>query len=339
MVTHWDNIPFHIRPLSRQARELYARITRGDVVTAAAADEGPLEELRSCQLVTADPDQPDLLVPLDPQEAGRRYLQAGLQDLADRAQRMAAIPDAADELAVHYERARQHSDEGFEFLPEPELVNARIEVAIRRAECELLTAQPGGPRTRKMLDIALDRDAEALQRGVTVRTLYRDSVRDDRVTRTWATLMTQKGSQFRTLASPFQRCIIVDRRQAFISDYAPGAHPNSAWHVRGQAMVGFVVAVFEDAWRRADVWSGDPRTVDVAAGTRTTRLQREILRDTAAGIEQRVTAKRLGVSLRSLSNEIRTLREMWAVQTLPELTYQWALCPERLIDEQPPLAA
>ena len=323
------------RKLSDAARDLYARIARGE--HAEEADSGPLEELFSRQLVAADTDVPGRLTVMDPHEAERLYLQAGMRDLVERAAHLASIPGAADELAAHFERAQRRTADGCEYLAEPGIVNARIGVALAQAQCELLTAQPGGPRTKELLDIALERDTDALKRGVSVRTLYRDSVRDDAVTRVWATLMTQKGAQFRTLASPFQRCIIVDRRQAFISDYAPGSNPNSAWHVRGQAMVAFIVAVFEDSWRRADTWTGDPRTVDVSAGTRTTRLQREILRDTAAGIEQRATAKRLGISVRKLSTEIGKLREMWAVQTLPELTYQWALSPERLIDDRPGL--
>ncbi|RIH58160.1 helix-turn-helix transcriptional regulator, partial [Streptomyces sp. SHP22-7] len=40
---------------------------------------------------------------------------------------------------------------------------------------------------------------------------------------------------------------------------------------------------------------------------RTTRRQREILRDQAAGIEQRITGQRLGIGLRTVSDEIAAL--------------------------------
>jgi sugar-specific transcriptional regulator TrmB len=333
-VKETDYFPFHVRALSPEARELYGRIARREEVTDA--DSQVVEELRSRHLVGVDPGQPDLLVALDPQEAGRRYLHAGLQDLAARAARMADIPDAVDELVVHYERARCRSGAGSEFLADAREVNAQIEVALSRATCELLTAQPGGDRSRKLLDIAVDRDSRALAAGVSVRTLYRDTVRDDPVTREWATVMTRKGAQFRTMAAPFRTCIIIDRREAFISDHVADRVPaHSAWHVMDRAMVGFVAEVFEDSWRRADIWNGDPRTLDPSTQTRTTPHQREILRDTAAGIEQRVTANRLGISVRKLSGEIGKLREMWGVATLAELTYQWALSPERLIDDQP----
>ena len=58
-------------------------------------------------------------------------------------------------------------------------------------------------------------------------------------------------------------------------------------------------------------WNGDPRSGAPRSagrsGTRTTPLQREILRDMARGIEQRLTAQRLGIGLRSLSKEVHTL--------------------------------
>lgn len=325
------------RILSDAAHDLYERLSRGE---RPRDGDGPaLQELFSRQLVSTDPEEPDEIVVLNPRLAGWRYLQAGLYDLMQRADRMVSIPDAADRMLVHYERARSRSGRGCEFLPDGPLVNARIQSAISLAECELLTAQPGGPRTQELLDIALERDTKALERGVSVRTLYRDSVRDDRVTRVWATLMSQKGAQFRTLISPFQRVIIVDRRQAFISDYAADGPAHSAWHVQDRAMVGYIAATFEDSWHRADAWGGDPRTADTDTGAQTTKLQREILRDTAAGIDQRVTAKRLGIGVRTLTKEVGKLREVFGAANLAQLAFQWASHPDRLIDDQPALAA
>jgi DNA-binding NarL/FixJ family response regulator len=164
-------------------------------------------------------------------------------------------------------------------------------------------------------------------------------VRDDATTRGYASKMTRKGAQFRTLPSPFRRMVIIDRRQAFISEYmVPDAAPHAARHVKDRGIVAFIVEVFEDAWRRADVWEGEgrlrePAAKDLRSGVRTNRRQREILRDTALGIPQNRTAKRLGVSLRTLTKELGELRELWGVTSLPELTYRWALSPDRLIDD------
>ncbi|MEE1757409.1 TrmB family transcriptional regulator sugar-binding domain-containing protein [Streptomyces sp. SP18CS02] len=330
-MTEKDDPACRKRELSADATALYARVTRGERV---GPEDGPaLRELLAWRLVTVDPDLPDLPIALDPQEAGRRRLDDELREMAARAARMAAIPDVTDELSLHFERAKWRSGSGSEFLAEPEQVNARVGEAISQAETELLTAQPCGPRTREHLDAAVGRDARALARGASLRTLYRDGARDDPSTREWATVMTARGAQFRTLAAPFQRCVVVDRRQAFISDHVvEGSPKHAAWHVMDRALVAFIAESFEDAWRRADIWHGDPRRAVPAEGAGLTRRQREILIDTAAGIDQRITARRLSIGLRTLTKELGVLRARWGVSTLAALSYQWALSAERLTD-------
>ncbi|ORT56770.1 hypothetical protein [Streptomyces sp. CB03238] len=314
--------------LSAAAKALYAGITRGEPV--GAADDAALRELLAWRLVAVDPDRPEAPIALDPQEAGRRRLDEGLRELAARAAGMAAVPDVADELALHFERAKWRSGSGSEFLAEPEQVGARIGEAAGQAETELLIAHPLGPRGTDVMAAALARDARALARGVSVRTLYRDGERDDPATRDRVTGLTAKGAQFRTLAAPFQSCVVVDRRQAFIPDHVVNSSPtHAAWHVMDRALVAFIAEGFEDAWRRADIWYGDARRAVPDGGTGLTHRQREILIDTAAGIDQRITARRLSIGLRTLTKELGVLRARWGAPTLAALSYQWALSAER----------
>lgn len=317
--------------------DLYGRITRGE--EAQHGDSASLQKLFAWQMVTADPETPDEIVALEPKEAARRILMAEAEAMARRAARMAGIPDVADQLARHYERARGGNGRSCEFLSEPATVNARIKVALAGAEKEMLTAQPGGPRNQEVLEMAQERDANAIDRGVRIRTLYRDSVRDDPITRKYATFMTCKGAQFRTLVAPFERAIVIDRREAFISDHAdPDSHPHAAWHVRDRAFVAWIVQVFDETWRRADIWNGDSRAAGTccAAGTgaRTTRVQREILRDTCSGVDQRKTASRLGVSTRRVTRELEQLRKLFGAVNTTQLVYLWARSPEHDIDDE-----
>ncbi|MFC8916922.1 hypothetical protein ACFT5C_14240 [Streptomyces sp. NPDC057116] len=314
--------------LSEAAKVLYAGITRGEPVRPV--DGAALRELLEWRLVTVDPDRPEAPVALDPQEAGRRRLDEGLRELAARAARMAAVPDVADELALHFERAKWRSGSGSEFLAEPEQVGARLGEAVGQAESELLTAQPLGPGGADAREAALARDARALARGVSVRTLYRDGERDDPATRDRVTRLTALGAQFRTLAASFQSCVVVDRRQAFIPDHVVNSSPtHAAWHVMDRALVAFIAEGFEDAWRRADIWHGDPRRAVPEGGAGLTHRQREILIDTAAGVDQRITARRLSIGLRTLTKELGVLRARWGAPTLAALAYQWALSAER----------
>jgi hypothetical protein len=134
----------------------------------------------------------------------------------------------------------------------------------------------------------------------------------------------------------------VDRRIAFIRDHIGGndSPDHAAWQVVDRPMVAFVAAVFDEFWRRASPWVGEAAVTGLpgGTGTRTTRLQRAILRDTAAGIQQDITHKRLGISLRRLQRELADLKEQWHAPTLAALTYLWATSPERLIDDGEPAA-
>ncbi|MFD9249586.1 hypothetical protein [Streptomyces bottropensis] len=316
--------------------------------------------------VTFHPDRPDVPVALDPQVAARRRAQAELAEAEARMARLKALPDMSDQLGEVFERAQWRTGGGCEFIDDPVTVNARLEDVVGSAREQILSAQPNGPRDRELLERSLERDAGALRRGVQMRTLYRDTVRQHPVTAEYARVMTGHGADYRTLVGHFERCIVVDGRTAFISDHVvEGAPEHAAWLVTDRAMVAFISAVFEGQWRRADPWHGDirPRTApatSAASGTaataavgallagsvdtvsaaavavRTTPRQREILRDIAAGIEQRITARRIGISTRKLTDEITELKALFGASSLPQLTFQWALSPDRLMDDSAP---
>lgn len=334
--------------LSPAARCLYARITRQELVRA---DDGPaLAELKAWHLVGFDPDRPDTPVPLNPDGAIRRRLAAELEEAQHRAARMATLPDLSEQLSVHFDRAQWRAGGGSEFIDDKAAVNARLDDVIASARTEILAAQPGGPRNPEQLKRSSDRDQEALSRGVVLRTVYRDTVRDHPVTSEYARIMSARGASYSTLIGHFERCIVVDRRVAFISDHmVEGAPEHAAWMVTDRAMVAWIGAVYDIQWQRADPWHGELRTrsdgkwagvdtVTGAQGVRTSARQREILRGLAAGIEQRVLARQMGIAPRTMTDQVTFLKGLWSVRTVAELTYQWALSPDRLVDDSPPVA-
>ncbi len=252
--------------LSPTARRLYARITRDEPVRPE--DTADLRELIAWRLVVVDPDHPERPIALDPQEAGRRRIDEELRDMAGRAAQIAAIPALSDELGLHFARARWRSGSSSEFLADGEQVAARVCEAVDRAEGEVLAADPHGARAGPTPTPAA---APQLARGVALRALYGDSARDDAAARDRAAALSAAGARLRTLAASFQRCVVVDRRQAFIADHVVGAAPSqTAWHVTDRALVAYIAESFEDAWRRADVWYGDPRKALPADGDRLT---------------------------------------------------------------------
>lgn len=259
------------------------------------------------------------------------------------------LPDVTDELAELYKRGQWQAGDGSEYIGDADIVNARLDAAVGSAEREILAAQPGGPRKLALLDRAVTRDTAALTRGVSLRTLYRATVRDNTVTAEFARTMSRQGAEYRTLVGPFERAIVVDRKVAFVSNHlVEGAPEHAAWQITDRAVIAYIVAEFDAKWRLANPWHGEMRchktgdgwgpqvdTLSGAAGIRTSRRQREIMRDQCASIAQQTTARRLGVSLRTVTNEITELKALFgsAGMSLNELVYKWALSPDRLVDD------
>ena len=91
--------------------------------------------------------------------------------------------------------------------------------AVREAELELLTAQPQADARQRARSVAAPpsrRGGRALDRGVTMRTLYQHSARRHAATRKYVAEVTEHGAEVRTLDEFFNRMIVIDRRLAII---------------------------------------------------------------------------------------------------------------------------
>lgn len=331
--------------LSANAVRVFGLIAAG--VAVPAEDTDSVAELVAWGCVTADPDDENRLVALNPKHVARRRWERDVAEVMARLQQVRGLPDAADQLYGQYRRSQLRAGGTAEYIDDPAVVNARLDDVVGSAEREILAAQPSGPRSQVQLNRSLERDTAALQRGVEKRTLYRATVRDNPVTAEYArTMSTRTGGrpgEFRTLLEPFERVIIVDRQVAFISDHLVAGGPeHAAWQVTDHAVIAYMVAEYEAKWRRADPWAGELRgralSADIglgAQGVRTTARQREVMRDMVAGKDQRATAARLGVSVRTVSEEINELKDRFDAESREQLAFKWAFSPDRLVGTSP----
>lgn len=341
--------------LSAPAVQLYGAYARRDLTDAAdILEEHPeaREELLGWGLIADDSEHPDVPVVRNPQQAMQRRLEQELQAAQKRVALMAKLPDLSKELDRHYQPIQLRAGKGSVYLDDQAVVNARLQDVVGGARREILAAQPGGPRDRDVLEMAVARDAAALSRGVALRTIYRDTVRDHPVTAEYARTMSARDeghpAQYRTLVGAFERMIIVDRETAFVSDHIVAGSPaHSAWLVTDPAVVAVLAKVFESKWMHGQPWTGELRvrrgqdpvdTVTGGDGMRTTPRQREILRNLATGVSQASIARRIGISKRTLEEQITVMKRLWGARTLSELVYQWALSPDRLADDCAPTA-
>lgn len=331
--------------LSEQAKKLYAAICSQEwelVDSLIAAHPNTRQELVTWGFIT-DEERP---IARDPQQALRTMVTRELEEARRHIDLVATMPELSRDMIGAYKRVQLKAGGSSVYLSDQETVNRRLQDVIGDARREVLCAQPGGPRSRELLDIAVARDTAALDRGVELRTIYRDTVRDHAVTAEYARTMSARTAgrpaQYRTRPGDFERMIIVDRETAVLSDHiVQGSPPHSAWLVNDPAVVAVLARVFDDNWLLAQPWTGDLRsrsrpgvdTVSGVDGVRTDRRQRSILRYLSGGESQDAMARRMGVSKRKLQEEIAVLKARWGVDTLNELIYQWALSPDRLVDD------
>jgi sugar-specific transcriptional regulator TrmB len=323
---------------------------QAEIITAEYPDA--YGELTEFGLIQEDPDRPGKPVARNPKRALENILFAQLEEASRRVAFMSALPDLTNQLAGQYAAAAIRPGRSSEYLDDQTAANSRIQDVVAGAKTEILAAQPGGPRDQRILDQALSRDAAALDRGVTMRTVYRDTVRDHPVTAEYARRMATReavgSAQYRTLPGEFERMIIVDREQAFVSDHITGGPAHAAWHVTDRAVIAVLASMFDQMWLYGEPWTGalhsrrgrlEVDTVSGTDGVRTSARQRQILRYIADGVSQPSIARRIGVSKRKLEQEIAALKSLWGAATLPELAYHWALSPDHLVDDGPVTAA
>jgi sugar-specific transcriptional regulator TrmB len=193
-------------------------------------------------------------------------------------------------------------------------INQFLEAAVDDAEQELLTAQPAGARRAVILEQAVDRDLRALERGVTMHTLYQHTARRSRATRDHVERIIERGAKVRTLDEFFNRLIVIDRRLAVV----PGGSPDVAVAIHEPNLVSYLADVFDRSWERAREYDerGGSSDSDIAAEVRqlTVRMLTE-------GHSDPASAKRVGVSTRTYASYVAALKDEYGVETRFQLGY------------------
>ncbi|WP_405796074.1 LuxR C-terminal-related transcriptional regulator [Streptomyces sp. NBC_01506] len=314
--------------LPPESRALYARLVAGE--TVRSPDEPGMAPLLALGAVLAEPLGGHVPVSLDRLE---RRLRASVQgELARTAARLEEIPAVLGELRSHQPSMVESLRAGSQYIFGVRAANRQIGESAEEAR-ELLAAQPGH-RTRFVLTEAYNRDLAALSRGVRFRTLYHVSARTNPLVRERVAVMGPKGALFRTLARPFMRMLVFDRKVAFFSDHLDG-RPDSAgaWMVRDPAVCAHLAEAFEKEWTLGQEWHTSERPAEVTAGSAvSTQLQRTILRALVAGQDQQQIATALGYSSRTINVHLTNLRTELGYATVYQLVHWWATSPEQDLD-------
>lgn len=300
--------------ISPEASALYRRVAAGEVLDDQ--DREAANELLSFGLLRRDPDGG--VVPVDPHYVGARMASASQAEAARQMARSADVQDAFAALGDAY-AARPPGGAGMvEFLRGTSIINVRLGPVLGGCTTELLVRQPGGARRPEALAEVKVRDLETLARDVRMRTIYHEDARAGAAMHGWVAEMTAAGGEYRTLAEPFTRVIIIDRRVAVI----PGADETeaTAYIVHDSGIASFLAEDFSRDWERAEQWfaaGGDDSRRQVRA------RHEVVLRKLAAGHTNQRIAKDLGISARTLADAISELKDVYGAKTLFALGCAW----------------
>ncbi|WAZ19971.1 LuxR C-terminal-related transcriptional regulator [Streptomyces cinnabarinus] len=266
-----------------------------------------LDKLSELALIRTSFDAPHSFRAVDP-EIGVQALIARQQErLASEQQRIEQLRLAAAHLTAEFSLARpRHITEAVEHLEGIEEIRDRISILVKDVASDVMTLAPDGAQTAENMDAAHPQDLELLERGVRMRTVYLDSVRNSPATTTYAKWLTGLGGEVRTAPSLPIRLMILDHRTAIVpTDEADSGA--GALVVTASGTLTALNALFETIWENA---------VPLGTATRDrnerglTPQEAETLRLLSRGLTDEVVAKRLGVSPRTARRIAADLMEL-----------------------------
>ncbi|MFD5029460.1 LuxR C-terminal-related transcriptional regulator [Streptomyces sp. NPDC058220] len=247
------------------------------------------------------PAEDGTYAPGSPRIAGAWLIAPAVRQLEDRQQRIMHLMTELDTLTRIYEQspAERRSRPQIEVLPEVASVRKVLTELSAGARQEILTSQPGGARPADVLDEALERTESVLRRGISMRTIYQHTAQFSKATVDYVKHVTPLGVDVRMLGDALMRMIIFDREIAVL----PLRGDREGAVVVGElSIVDFVVDTFERAWPAARPF---PVSYDrgQVKGT-SVEIQLSISRLLVEGLEDKVIARRMGMSLRTCQRHI-----------------------------------
>lgn len=158
---------------------------------------------------------------------------------------------------------------------------------------EVMSVNPGGAQSAEALARARPLSEAALARGVRMRSIYLDSLRNDETTAEHVQWLGQRGAEVRTLPTVPLRMVVVDRREAVVAE----GSRDGALRIVGDSLVDVLVALYESLWRSARPYD---RCRPARGGAPLSIQERAAVELWARGCTDEVVASRLGVSLRTV---------------------------------------
>lgn len=265
-----------------------------------------LDDLVKFTLLRESRDAPGQLRTVPPEVGLESLLRRQEEVLASRQAQLVATKRQVADAVAEYARLRPNvSVGGMKRLIGLDAIQAELEVLARNLDGECLSVMPGGAQSHGSMIASHPLDQDAIARGITLLTLYQDSVRNYPETHAYAQWLTELGGQVRTAPILPPRLLIFDRKIAVVP-IDPANSRLGALCTREAGFVASLTEVFEQAWNTA-IPLGAAALADDETGL--TPIDRELLKLLATGLTDEAAGRRLAVSARTVRRQMAALME------------------------------
>ncbi|HEY8981879.1 MAG TPA: LuxR C-terminal-related transcriptional regulator [Streptomyces sp.] len=260
-----------------------------------------LDELAALMLVRASSEHPGQMRAVSPEIGLADILAREEADMAARQAQLAASRAAVTRMVA--DRATTRAAHG-ERLIGIDAIQDRLAQLGRATSAEVLAVNPGAQRPED-LAAARTADEEAFARGITMKTLYKDSSRNDPHLTAYAHWLLSRSGEVRTAPVLPQRLVIFDRTHALVP-IDPDDSRKGALHITEPGILTALIQLFEQTWSTA-VPLGASRPQDPRTGL--TNTERELLRLLETGATDDTVGQRLGISSRTVTRRMASIME------------------------------
>jgi DNA-binding CsgD family transcriptional regulator len=295
--------PFDVDPAAEAVYlQMLERPQAGLAELAAALEmtkqgvRAALDELAALSLLRPSWEDPRVMRPVSPEVGLESLLARQHVELLRRQHRIAEGRAALAVVVANMAGTRKdtgHTD--IEELVGIDAVRERLEQLTAETRREVLSFMNGGAHSSAALDAGRPLDRQLLERGVSIRTITLESVRNDPLTFSYAQWLTELGGQVRSVPVLPLRMTVIDREYALVPLNPDNSRAGAAL-LHGPGAVAAMCALFEQTWSAATpLGVAQPRDEQGLSNQETA-----LLRLMAQGDTDEVVARKLAVSVRTV---------------------------------------
>ncbi|MGY4719801.1 helix-turn-helix domain-containing protein [Naumannella cuiyingiana] len=237
-----------------------------------------------------------------PQLGYARLIGGAEEELRARRSTMDRARTHLVEMSREYSELRTH--EAVVELTSLDAVRERLTELSEGAIHSCLSFTPQRTVSHDTMDASRPLNALALGKGVVLRCIYPDSLRNDPETLEYARWLTENGGELRTVPVVPLQMVVVDASVALLPIDPENARLG-ALEIRSPGMILALVRLFESQWAQA-VQLGDSAPRDVHG---LTPQEAQLMRLLAEGHTDESAARRLQVSVRTIRRIVAELTE------------------------------